>query len=85
MNKLNRSEYCQYLLSSQINYTLTNFADHIDNISHDKINRYLQDTKLKPSLVYKNIKEDIIKSNDGYVLFDDTVIDKNYSHKIVRS
>ena len=56
MNKLNRSEYCQYLLSSQINYTLTNFADHIDNISHDKINRYLQDAKLKPSLVYENIK-----------------------------
>ncbi len=28
-------QYCQYLLSSQINYTLTNFADHSKGINHD--------------------------------------------------
>jgi uncharacterized protein YbcV (DUF1398 family) len=26
--------YCQYLLSSQINYTLTNLADHLEQISN---------------------------------------------------
>lgn len=30
------------LLISQSNYTLTNFADHTENISHDTINRYLR-------------------------------------------
>jgi hypothetical protein len=30
---------CQYLLVSQINYTLTNFADHCERLSHDQINR----------------------------------------------
>lgn len=41
-------DYCQYLLSSQINYTITNLADHLKEISHDKINRYLRREKLTP-------------------------------------
>jgi hypothetical protein len=36
-----RIDYCQYLLISQINYTLTNFADHTEHFSHDAVNRYL--------------------------------------------
>ena len=39
--KFTKLDYCQYLLSSQINYTMTNLADHLKNISHDKINYYL--------------------------------------------
>jgi cellobiose-specific phosphotransferase system component IIB len=37
-------DYCQYLLSSQVNYTLTNLAEHLDQFSHDTINRcsYIQ-------------------------------------------
>jgi hypothetical protein len=30
-------DYCQYLSSSQINYTLTNMADHLQKWSHDTI------------------------------------------------
>jgi hypothetical protein len=40
-----RLDYCQYLLSSQINYTLTNFADHSQQFSHDQLNRFLRDDK----------------------------------------
>jgi hypothetical protein len=36
-----RLDYCQYLLVSQINSTLTNFANHGEQVSHDAINRYL--------------------------------------------
>jgi hypothetical protein len=32
-------DYCQYLLSSQVNYTLTNLAEHLKGFSHDTINR----------------------------------------------
>ncbi len=39
---MTRLDYCQYLLVTQINYTLTNFADHISKFSHDKINRFLK-------------------------------------------
>jgi hypothetical protein len=39
-------DYCQYLLSSQTNYTLTNLADHLQVFSHDTINRYLKRNRL---------------------------------------
>ncbi len=80
--KVTRPDYCQYLLVSQINYTLTNFAEHCDRFSHDSINRYLSGDKITPYLVWENVKGQIIQTPDGYILFDDTVIDKNYSHKI---
>ncbi|MBA3572924.1 MAG: transposase [Pyrinomonadaceae bacterium] len=77
-----RLDYCQYLLSSQINYTLTNFADHSQHYSHDHLNRYLRSDKLTPRLLWEQIKNTIITSPNGYLLFDDTVADKNYSFSI---
>ena len=42
MTKPTRVDYCQYLLSTPLNYTLTHFADHSETFSfHDQINRYL--------------------------------------------
>ena len=75
-------DYCQYLLSSHINYTLTNFAEHTDAFSHDKLNRYLAGDKITPHLVWENVKGQVVQHNNGYIVFDDTVADKNYSHKI---
>ncbi len=77
-----RLDYCQYLLSSQINYTLTNFADHHQQFSHDQLNRFLRDDKLKPHLVWEQVKNSLVTSPIGYLLFDDTVADKNYSFAI---
>ena len=74
-----RLDYCQYLLSSQVNYTLTNFADHSQHFSHDQLNRFLRDDKLTPRLVWEQVKDSIVLSPNGYVLFDDTVAAKNYS------
>ncbi len=74
--------YCQYLLVSQKNYTMTNFADHAKNLSHDQINRYLKSSKSRPSALWKSVKSEIIQSKNGYILFDDTIVDKNFSHKI---
>lgn len=79
---ISRLDYCHYLLSAQINYTLTNFADHTEKISHDRINRYLNGDKLTPRLVWEMVKTDVIPSSEGCILFDDTVADKNFSHDI---
>ena len=49
-----RLDYCQYLLVSQINYTLTNFADHCARFSHDAINRYLCGERITPRMVWEN-------------------------------
>ncbi len=31
---------------SQINYTLTNYAEHVESISHDLVRLYLKNTRL---------------------------------------
>ena len=77
-----RLDYCQYLLVSQINYTLTNFAEHTDRFSHDAVNRFSRDEKLSPKLVWDNVKTQVVASEKGYVVFDDTVVDKQHSFTI---
>jgi len=80
--KVTRLDYCQYLLVSQINDTLTHFADHWAQYSHDAINRYLRGEQITPRLVWENVKGQIVPTMEGYVLFDDTVLDKNASFAI---
>ena len=83
MNKpVTRLDYCQYLLVSQINYTLTNFADHCEAFSHDAINRYLRGERITPRLVWDNVRSEVVATAQGYVVFDDTVLDKNTSFAI---
>lgn len=53
---LSRLGYCQYLLTSPTNYTLTNFANHVDDMSHDAITRYLRVERLTPRLVWDNVR-----------------------------
>lgn len=77
-----RLDYCQFLLSSQINYTLTHFADHAQKWSHDTVNRYLRGEKIPPRLVWEHVREEVVPSEEGYLVFDDTVLDKRYAHKM---
>lgn len=70
------------MLISQINYTVTNFAEHTEKFSHDAVNRYLAGDQIRPRLVWENVKGQVVQTSDGYVIFDDTVADKNFSFKI---
>ncbi len=81
-NPISRLDYCQYLLSSPSNYTLTYFAEHSEQFSHDALNRYLAEEHLTPRLVWENVQTEIEATPDGYVLFDDTVLDKRYARKM---
>jgi len=80
--RVTRLDYCQYLLSSQINYTVTNFADHSEQFSHDAINRYLAGDRISPRLVWENVRGQVAQTEEGYLVFDDTVADKNFSRRI---
>ena len=72
----------QYLLNSHTNYTITNLASHLDNISHDTINRYLRIESLNSQDLWRNVKEEIVQDTEAYLIFDDTVINKKYANKI---
>lgn len=77
--RVTRLDYCQYLLVSQINYTLTNFAEHSENFSHDAINRQLRGERITSRSGWDNVEGQVIRTPKGYIVFDDTVLDKNYS------
>ena len=79
---ITRLDYCQYLLSSQTNYTLTNYAEHVETLSHDLVNRYLAEAKLTPRMIWEQSAMDLIQSENGYLIFDDTVIDKDHATQI---
>jgi hypothetical protein len=70
------------LLSSQINYTITYFADHVTQWSHDMINRYLRGDRIPPRLVWEQVQGEVIRSPHGYLVYDDTVLDKRYATDI---
>ncbi len=80
--RVTRLDYCQYLLVSQINYTLTNYAKHTATFSHDMVNRYLAEDAIRPRLVWENVHSQVVPSPYGFLVFDDTVLDKHFSHRI---
>ena len=80
--RIRRPDYCQYLLISQINYTPINYAEHTEKFSHDMVNRYLAEDEIRPREVWENVKTQVIQTPYGFLVFDDTVIDKNYSRRI---
>jgi hypothetical protein len=57
-------------------------AEHLQVFSHDTINRYLRGEKLTPRLLWDNVEYFIQLDEDGSIIFDDTVIDKNFSNRI---
>jgi hypothetical protein len=54
----------------------------VEGLAHDTVNRYLENEKLTPALVWEQVQSSIILSPNAYLIFDDTVLDKTYSKKI---
>jgi hypothetical protein len=82
MSKVTRLDYCQFLLVSQTNYTLTYFAEHSQGFSHDAVKRYLEQDKLTARMVWEQVQGQVVRSEQGYLAFDDTVLDHNSAFKI---
>ena len=76
------SDYCQFLLASFHNFTQTYFADHTDRWSHDPLNRLLREERISAGDLWRSVRNDIDFDPDGYLLFEDTVVSKQYAKKI---
>jgi hypothetical protein len=77
-----RLDYCQFLLVSQVNYTMTYFASQSERWSHDAVKRYLMSETLSGREVWEHTQGLIETSEQGYVVIDDFVLDKDYSQDI---
>lgn len=75
--KWNKDLYCQFLLASQRNFTVTQAAD-LTSVSHDQITRWLTSTKLTPNILWEYV-EKLVEKEGGVLVVDDSVIAKQYS------
>lgn len=71
--------YGQFLINSHTNFTGTCFADSVPGLDHNSVHRFLKFEKLTPKMVREKVGVDLVFSEHGLLIFDDTVLDKNFS------
>lgn len=80
--KCNEYLYSQFLIATQKNYSCSELARVApDEMSHDAANRMLLREKLVPKIIWDNVKR-CVDLDSGFLIMDDTVIDKSYSRNI---
>ena len=80
--KVTAQLYGQFLMSSQVNYTGTYLADYLDGLTHDNVRYFLKTQRFTPRQLWQQVRPQVALSARGYVLFDDTVLDKYYRRRI---
>ncbi len=74
--------YIDYLVTSFIYTTGTGLSYLLGGeISHVQVTRFLSHKQFSSDHLWKNVKDDVrkIESDDGVLIFDDTVQEKPYS------
>jgi len=77
-----KKHYIEYLLTTPINYTCSNLSEHLEKVSHDVVTDFLQNSKFTPKDLWSLVKERIDDREEAFLLVDDSVQNKEYSHSI---
>jgi hypothetical protein len=82
---LTKQQYIEYLVATPNNYTCTHLANHLEGeaaTSHDAISDFLRREKITPRRLWEVVQPLLHDSPDSYLVVDDSVQNKQYSHKI---
>jgi hypothetical protein len=79
---ITKQQYVEYLISTPINYTCTNLAEHIDGVSHDVVSDYLARDKQTARHLWELVESLLDDSPDAWLIIDDSVQNKQYSRSI---
>jgi len=79
---ITKQQYVEYLVSTPINYTCSNFAEHLEGVSHDAVTDYLARERHTARHLWELVRHLIDDSPDAFLIIDDSVQDKRYSRKI---
>ncbi len=77
-----KQKYVEYLVSTPINYTCTNLAEHLEGMSHDAVSDFLKRERLTARHLWELVAGQIEDSPDAYLIIDDSVQDKRYARSI---
>ena len=80
--KVTAQLYGQFLVSSQVNYTGTYLAEHLEGLSHDNVRYFLKTQRFTPRQLWQQVRPQVVSSARGHVLFDDPVLDKHHRRRI---
>jgi len=79
---ITKQQYVEYLISTPINYTCTNLADHLDDTSHDVVSDYLERERLSAHHLWELVEGLIDDRPEAWLIVDDSVHNKQYSRSI---
>jgi hypothetical protein len=79
---ITKQQYVEYLICTIGNYTSSNLADHLDEVSHDVVTDYLKSEHLTAHGVWELAIKLIQDSPEAFILVDDSLPDKRYSQFI---
>jgi len=77
-----KQKYVEYLISTPINYTCTNLAEHLEGVSHDAVSNYLKRERLTARHLWELVENLIDDREEAVLILDDSVQDKRYSRSI---
>ncbi|MGB7338789.1 MAG: transposase [Phototrophicaceae bacterium] len=77
-----KKEYIEYLISTPVNYTCTNLAKHLEDVSHDAVNDYLHRERLTASHLWEQVKPLLKDSPEACLIVDDSVQAKKHARKM---
>ena len=79
---MTQATYIEYLLSTPRNYTCTHLAEHLPQVSHDQVNRFLRRSCFSPNQLRALVLPLLNDSPEAFLFVDDSVQDKRYSRFI---
>ncbi len=79
---ISKNQYIEYLISTPVNYTGSNLANHLEQVSHDAVSDFLARQHITAHELYQLVNPLLNDSAAAYLILDDSVQDKRYSTKI---
>jgi hypothetical protein len=79
---ITNKQYIEYLISTPVNYTCSNLANHLELVSHDAVSDFLNRQHLTAHQLWQLVARLLLDSEEAYLILDDSVQDKRYSTKI---
>ena len=79
---ITKQQYVEYLICTIGNYTSSNLAEHLDEVSHDVVTDYLRSEHFTAHSLWELAAKLIQDSPEAFILVDDSVQDKRYSQFI---
>jgi hypothetical protein len=79
---ITKQQYVEYLLATPVNYTCSNLAEHLEDVSHDVVSDYLRRERHTARTLWELAQPLIEDTPDAYLIIDDSVQDKRYARKM---